>query len=168
MARERRLGTLRQVSTVQRRSGRVLLLDDRERVLLLRGGDPSRPHLGQWWFTVGGGCEADETTEQAARRELREETGVEAPHPLGAPVHHREVTFEFGGTTYQQTEDYFVARTSSQAVRIDGWTDDERQVMTAYRWWSVPELAATAETVYPDGLAQLLARLPRTDIGPTS
>lgn len=59
---------------VRRPSGRVLRLDDRERVHLLHGGDPSRPHLGQWWFTVGGGCEANETTEQAARRELREET----------------------------------------------------------------------------------------------
>lgn len=71
--------------TVQRRSGRVLLLDPCERVLLLRGGDPSRPHLGELWFTVGGGCEPDETTEQAVRRELREETGWRPTPPSVEP-----------------------------------------------------------------------------------
>lgn len=34
--------------------------------------------------------------------------------------------------------------------------------MTAYRWWSQRELAATTETV-PEDLVQLLARVPRTD-----
>lgn len=150
---------------VRRRSGRVLLLDARSRVLLLRGGDPSRPDLGQWWFTVGGGCEAAETTEQAARRELREETGVEVVASLGPPVHHREVTFDFAGTTYEQAEDYFVARTTSPTVSTEGWTADERRAMSAYRWWSLPELAATTETVYPEDLVQLLARLHPTDAG---
>lgn len=97
---------------------------------------------------------------------LREETGVEAGTSLGAPVHQREVTFEFGGITYQQTEDYFVARTTSSTVRTDDWTVDERRVMTAYRWWSQRELAATTETV-PEDLVQLLARVPRTDGGVT-
>jgi 8-oxo-dGTP pyrophosphatase MutT (NUDIX family) len=142
-----------------RRSGRVLLLDADGRVLLLRGGDPAQPELGQWWFTVGGGCEPGETTEQAARRELREETGLVFESPLGRAVEHREVTFDFDGVTYQQSEDYFLARTSGEPISTAGWTDVERRAMTTFRWWSIPELRATSETVFPENLVQLLMRV---------
>lgn len=87
---------------------------------------------------------------------------MEADASLGGAVYRREVTIEFAGTTYRQVEDYFVARSTSAEVRTTGWTD-ERRVMKAYRWWSLPELASTTETVYPEDLVQLLARLRQPD-----
>jgi len=47
---------------------------DGARVLLVRRGKP--PRLGSWSIP-GGAQELGETTEDAARRELREETGIE-------------------------------------------------------------------------------------------
>lgn len=49
----------------------VLLRDEDGRVLLVR-----QSHSGQW-ATIGGMIEVDERPEDAARREAREETGVE-------------------------------------------------------------------------------------------
>ena len=54
------------------------MVDDRARVLLLRGRDPADPSAGRWWFTPGGGVDPGETVEQAARREIAEETGLVA------------------------------------------------------------------------------------------
>jgi 8-oxo-dGTP pyrophosphatase MutT (NUDIX family) len=60
---------MEEVPTV-RRAARVIMLDDNDRVLLARfeyGGK-------HWWTAPGGGLDDGETHEQAARREVAEET----------------------------------------------------------------------------------------------
>ena len=47
-------------------------------MLLLHGWDPLKPQT-PYWFTIGGGVEAGETTAQAASRELLEEVGIRMP-----------------------------------------------------------------------------------------
>ena len=67
------------------RGAAVLLIDARGFVLLqLRDANGDYPHH---WGTVGGQAEPGETSEQAARRELTEETGyVAGPLHAGAEV----------------------------------------------------------------------------------
>ena len=57
-----------------RHAVRVLLLDEQERVLLLRG---VRPETGTaFWFPAGGRLEDGEDARSAAVREVAEETGL--------------------------------------------------------------------------------------------
>lgn len=60
---------------VHRRAARVVLVDDRGRLLLERVRVGTDPAQGTWWELPGGGLEPGESTAQAAARELREETG---------------------------------------------------------------------------------------------
>ena len=142
----------------ERRAGRVLAVHG-EAVLLIRGSDPGRPADGAWWITVGGGCEAGESTADAARREAFEEAGLVLPADLGPVVLHRVAEFPFEDRLYRQTEDFYLCRVDSDAVDTTGWTDLERRSMTEHRWWTAAELAATDEVVYPEQLAELLATL---------
>lgn len=146
------------VDTVIRRTGRVLPVHQR-RVLLVRGGDPGRPDAGEWWFTIGGACEAGESPAEAARREAFEEAGLVLPDDLGAVVLQREARFEFGGEWLEQTEDYYLCEVASDTVSDAGWNELEQRVFTAQRWWSVEELKATTEVVFPADLGQVLDRL---------
>ena len=57
---------------ILRPAARVLLIDAQDRVLLLRANVGE----GDVWITPGGALEPGESAEQAALRELREETGV--------------------------------------------------------------------------------------------
>src|SRR5581483_2820535 len=75
-----------------RPTSRLLVIDPRDRILLLRVHEPrfEQPIL---WFTPGGGLDPGETFEQAAVRELWEETGIVAP--LGPCVWRRRHVLRF-------------------------------------------------------------------------
>jgi 8-oxo-dGTP pyrophosphatase MutT (NUDIX family) len=66
-----------------RPAARVVLLDDDDRVLMLRIHDPAvtrgpNPITADFWLLVGGGVRDGETYEEAVYREVAEETGIRA------------------------------------------------------------------------------------------
>ena len=139
-------------------AARVLLIDDDGALLLLRGRDPAEPERGTWWMTPGGGLDAGETSEAAARRELREETGYEATD-LGPVVFRRTEYFDFEGVHYRQAEEFFCVRGRRFVIDDAGWSDIERRSVLDHRWWTHAELVATTETLHPAELPDILAGL---------
>jgi len=146
------------MTATARVAARVLVVDPAGHVLLFRGYDPARPDDGSWWLTPGGGVDDDESIEDAARRELFEETGL-VVDDVGPRLFERRIVFDFEEQRYDQTEHFFCVRADQFVLTRSGWTDVEQRSMFEHRWWSVAELAATDETVYPEGLAERLATL---------
>ncbi|MDJ0460911.1 NUDIX hydrolase [Streptomyces sp. H27-C3] len=147
-----------------RKVARVILLDPRDRVLLIHGYEPDDP-ANTWWFTPGGGLEGDETRAQAALREVAEETGLTEVE-LGPVLWQRICSFPFDGRRWEQDEWFYLARTKRTKTAMDGMTGLERRSVAGLRWWTSAELSATRETVYPIKLAGLLRTL--LDEGPPS
>lgn len=52
-------------------------ITDGKKFLLLRNNSEDPAHGGDYWFTVTGSVEADESTDEAVRREVTEETDLE-------------------------------------------------------------------------------------------
>jgi 8-oxo-dGTP pyrophosphatase MutT (NUDIX family) len=143
-------------------AARVLLLDPRQRLLLFEGIDPLVPDE-TFWFTAGGGVEPGEELVAAAVRELHEETGIRVPpEQLLGPVWLRRVRFTFEGVEYDSEEWFFVAGPDGAGVptvETAGFTELEHRSVRGHRWWTAAELQATAETIYPLQLAELLPGL---------
>lgn len=146
-----------------RKAARLLLLDADGRVLLARAHDAQQPER-TWWFTVGGGIEADESPAAAAVRELAEETGLVLDHSaLEGPVARRSAIFDFSARSVRQDEEFFVARLDRslgpECFDTSGWTEVERSFMDEFAWFSRAELEAVDIEVFPPELPALLGWL---------
>ncbi|GGT04534.1 hypothetical protein GCM10010156_72910 [Planobispora rosea] len=134
-----------------RPAARVITLDEHDRVLLLRYEDEAG---GGFWATPGGSLEPGEDYARAAAREVREELGVDDV-VLGPQVAIRSSDHLVGGRPVRQVERYYIARIPAAQVRSqDATQPDEIQ---GWCWWSLPELSASDQSVYPIGLGDLVA-----------
>jgi 8-oxo-dGTP pyrophosphatase MutT (NUDIX family) len=140
-----------------RRAGRVIVLDPEDRVLLFRYDEG--PPNGRHWCTPGGGLDDGEDYPAGARRELTEETGW-TDVPIGPEVFEHVRIMEYADALVRQHERFYLARVETgrrglgevAAMHVsDG--------IAAWHWWTLAELDATDELVWPTDLADLIRRL---------
>ena len=138
-----------------RRASRVLVLDERDRVLLFRFRDPGRAL--HHWATPGGGVEAGESYEQAAHRELSEELGLEKIS-LGPAIWDRVSEFNLLGTWTRASERFYLLSVWAEALpTYEGHLAHEN--VTGRAWWTVDELERTDQQIWPSRLATLVRSL---------
>lgn len=142
----------------RRDSARLLILNGDGHLLLFRFVHTKGPLAGQqFWATPGGGLDDGETFEQAAIRELEEETGITVAR-VDPPIADRELVFPLpSGEEVVSEERFFLIEADAPTLSREGWTELEVEVMSEHKWWSRAELAVTDATVYPDNLAAILA-----------
>src|SRR5271169_1098271 len=147
----------------RRRSARLLIIEPAGRVLLVRFVFKKGALAGEdFWATPGGGVEEGETFEQAAIRELEEETGFRTDN-VGSQVGQREVVLQMPDGEHVITDErYFLVQVAEQPLSRDGWTTLEAEVVADHKWWSQDELARTSATVWPENLLLMLrSAMPR-------
>ena len=140
-----------------RPAARAIVLDPDDRILLVRFLFPTGK---TFWATPGGGIEAGESSEEAIRRELAEEAGLEGVD-VGPVVWMRLHIVPFIGGRYDgQREQYHLVRTRpfTPEPRLS-WEQLNAEYVFELRWWALAELEEADETFAPRRLPELLREL---------
>ena len=144
-----------------RPTARVLLVGPGNRILLFRWIDPEANRVV--WFTPGGGLHPGESYPDAARRELREEVGIDLTE-LGPCVWTRRHVLPRTATpSIDLRERFFVARVEGTEVDTSGFTSAEATSIAESRWMTPGEIAGLTDIVAPTRLAELLPPILRGD-----
>jgi ADP-ribose pyrophosphatase YjhB (NUDIX family) len=133
---------------VHRPAARTLVLDPDDRVLLVAHVPAPGERV---WTAPGGGLHPDESHVDAARRELREEVGIEVA--VGPWIWKRRVSFPFRGVWIDQEERWFLVRTAALDAAGVPLVDPGTELA---RWWDRSELARTDARLAPSALGDHL------------
>ncbi|HHH6318271.1 TPA: NUDIX domain-containing protein [Escherichia coli] len=133
-----------------RRAARLFIISADNRVLLFRFQHTDDALTGrQYWATPGGGLEHNESFEEAALRELQEETGI-SRQSVGPQIASQRFTMMLpSGESVIADECFFLIRVAQKEAEFSGWSHHEKLVIGDHRWWSLEELRQTKDTVFP-------------------
>lgn len=136
-----------------RPSSRLIIVSPDNRVLLFRFCHKDGALRGKtYWATPGGGLEKNESFEQAAIRELFEETGL-IRTLTGSQIASQNFTMMLpSGETVLAEERFFMIDANTVELDRSGWSSNEQEVIRDYHWWTIEELIHTNETIFPRDL----------------
>jgi 8-oxo-dGTP pyrophosphatase MutT (NUDIX family) len=148
-----------------RNSVKIILINDKDELLLMCADDPKTTsakgeYHGKFWFLVGGEIENGETIQEAAIRELHEETGITKNEvEFGPIVWFGEFDLVLNGILTHLKQTFIVARTKKKKVFLTKLNKWEKKAVKKLAWFSFEKIKNSDEIIYPVLLPRYLTKI---------
>ena len=141
---------------------RIILINSENKVLLTLVDDPllENPDGSKhppFWLTPGGGIDSGETIEDAAFRELYEETGIIKDKVELGPIVWRDASiFIRAKRKNSLNQRFIIARTDHMGGSFDNITESEKGYLKKLKWFSYSEISKIDDIIRPHGGKEML------------
>jgi ADP-ribose pyrophosphatase YjhB (NUDIX family) len=111
------------------------------------------------WITPGGSLEEGESFEDALKRELFEELGVQMKEKCPEVYYRNPVYTLKNGEKVQSVEKFFLVMLEDEEFSSEHWTESEKKRMLAGNWWSAEEIKRSEEEFFSKDVLRILYEL---------
>ena len=142
-----------------RKSSRAIVLNKKNQIFLFQYMFDYLADSKAIWITPGGGLEEKESFEEALKRELFEELGVQITESCPEVYYRNPVYTLKNGEKVQSVEKFFIVRLEEDAFSFEHWTESEKRRMFVGKWWSLEEIKHSEEMFFSKDVLQILEEL---------
>jgi len=139
-----------------RKSSRAIVLNKNNEIFLFKYKFDYLEDESAIWITPGGSLEESETFDDALRREVFEELGVELKQECRQVYYRNPIYTLKNGEKVLSEEKFFIVYLDGEEFSYCNWTESEKRRMSVGKWWSAKEIRQSEEEFFTFDLVSIL------------
>lgn len=142
-----------------RKSSRAIVLNKENRIFLFQYKFDYLAENNTIWITPGGSLEEGESFDDALKREVYEELGVQLTKECPEVYYRNPIYTLQSGEKVQSVEKFFLVALEEESFSFDHWTESEKKRMLAGKWWSVEEIEKSEDEFFTKDILRIMMEL---------
>ena len=142
-----------------RKSSRAIILNKKKQMFLFQYQFDYLTDDEAIWITPGGGLEVGESFDDALKRELYEELGIQLKQSYKQVYYRNPIYTLKNGNQVQSEERFYLIYLNEETFLYDSWTESEKKRMLKGKWWSVEEIRISSDKFFSKDILNIITNL---------
>ena len=142
-----------------RKSARAIVINNKNQMFLFQYMFDYLEDSKAIWITPGGSLEEGESFEDALKREVYEELGVQLTKESPEVYYRNPIYTLKSGEKVQSVEKFFLVVLEEDSFSFNHWTESEKKRMLAGKWWSMEEIEKSEDEFFTKDILRIMMEL---------